>query len=431
MSSVPSVPERSDSTINNTLLSQHYNQPISDSDLDANQNRNEDSKQPSNQSVVTFYCDFHKKVFKLASQNVYKHFKTHLDDTILLSDYRIVESSRLVDIYEKTFEDDDLVMDPFEGQELTDLVDLVRVGGSLKQRAKVIISFNVVFESADNEDDIPKSTWMSLSQFQIIRNELGVRNKIQEKGKAFVQSLLDLDSIEDSGSGWIYLGMKKISIKIIRSAKFGCNTSSYEFSDKIKALVKQRILYNPPGEDGCFQKCITHFFKTIFDDPDYVYHHKNLKTTMTLKEIEEWSLQCRSMNLQIFTLTKNESNDYNVQPMFISSKTPSQQEVSLLAIFNENSCNSAHFMRVLDIEKLFKRTNFIKSHKKHKLCQFCYSFSSEREYIVDRHELNCLENPNSLRDKKISSERVEFPTETSYLKCRNELVSVGNSTRER
>ena len=420
MSSVPSVPERSDSTINNTLLSQHYNQPISDSDLDANQNRNEDSKQPSNQSVVTFYCDFHKKVFKLASQNVYKHFKTHLDDTILLSDYRIVESSRLVDIYEKTFEDDDLVMDPFEGQELTDLVDLVRVGGSLKQRAKVIISFNVVFESADNEDDIPKSTWMSLSQFQIIRNELGVRNKIQEKGKAFVQSLLDLDSIEDSGSGWIYLGMKKISIKIIRSAKFGCNTSSYEFSDKIKALVKQRILYNPPGEDGCFQKCITHFFKTIFDDPDYVYHHKNLKTTMTLKEIEEWSLQCRSMNLQIFTLTKNESNDYNVQPMFISSKTPSQQEVSLLAIFNENSCNSAHFMRILDIEKLFKRTNFIKSHKKHKLCQFCYSFSSEREYIVDRHELNCLENPNSIRDKKTSSERFEFPTQTTYLKCRNE-----------
>ena len=61
-----------------------------------------------------------------------------------------------MDIYEKTFDEEDLVMDPFEGEELTDIVDLVRIGSSsrnnfcslfegtlrigssLKQRVKVI-----------------------------------------------------------------------------------------------------------------------------------------------------------------------------------------------------------------------------------------------------------------------------------------------------
>ena len=226
-------------TDKSTLLMQHYNQPEDQPD----QPEDQPEDQPKDNPIVTFYCDFHKKAFKLTSQNVNQHFEAHEEEILLLSDYEKVGGSRLMDVYEKSFDDDALVMDPFEQENLRDIVDLVRVGGSLKKQAKIIISFKVLFESIDH--DFPKFTWMSMPQFQVNRNELGLANKIQEMGKVFLQSLLDLDSIDDSGSGWVYLGMSVISIKVIRSAKFGCNEILFEHSDKIMALVKKRILYNP------------------------------------------------------------------------------------------------------------------------------------------------------------------------------------------
>ena len=416
--------ERSDPvTDKDTLLMQHYNQPEDDSvnDFDANQQKREKFNQPKDNPMVTFYCDFHKKVFKLTSQNVNQHFETHEEETLLLSDYDKVEGSRLMDVYEKSFDDDALVMDPFEQENLRDIVDLVRVGGSLKEQAKVIISFKIMFESIDHE--FPQFTWMSMPQFQVNRNELGLENKIQEKGKVFLQSLLDLDSIEDSGSGWVYLGMSKISIKVIRSAKFGCNEIPFEHSDKIMALVKKRILYNPGGEVRCFQKCVSHFLQDNYTHQEIPWNaveKDNLKETVTLQEIEKWSLKCSFLKIQIFALTKGKSNLYNIHPIFISNSKSYKCEISLLAVYNENNNNIAHFMRILDIGKLFRQTNFKGSHKKYKICQYCYNFNSDREHVLDRHELNCLENPNSTRNDKISSERIVFPAEKTYLKCRNE-----------
>ena len=412
--------ERSDID-KNALLMQHYNQPEYDSVDDTNQQKHETLKQPKDHPMVTFYCDFHKQVFKLAFKNVNTHFKAHEEEILLLSDYEKVASSRLMDVYEKTFDDDALVMDPFEQENLRDIVDLVRVGGSLIQKGKVIISFKVLFESIDH--DFPKFTWMSMPQFQVGRNEFGLENKIQERGKAFLQSLLDLDSIEDSGSGWVYLGMSKISIKIIRSAQFGCNETSYEYADKIAALLKKRILYNPDGEVRCFQKCVSHFLQDCYTDSEIpwdAFEKDNLRATVTLQEIEKWSLQCSFAKIEIFALTKGKLNSYNIQPIFISNSNSYKYKISLLAVFNENNNNTAHFMRILDIEKLFRQTNFKGSHKKYKICQFCYNFKSDFEHVINRHELNCLENPNSTRNDKVSSERIVFPTEKSYLKCRNE-----------
>ena len=406
----------------NALLVQHYNQPEYDSVDDANQQKHETLKKPKDHPMVTFYCDFHKKVFKLAFENMNKHFKAHEEEILLLSDYEKVASSRLMDVYEKTFDDDALVMDPFEQENLHDIVDLVRVGGSLMQKGRVIISFKVLFESIDH--DFPKFTWMSMPQFQVNRNELGLANKIQEMGKVFLQSLLDLDSIDDSGSGWVYLGMSVISIKVIRSAKFGCNEILFEHSDKIMALVKKRILYNPDGVVRCFQKCVSHFLQDNYTDSNSIpwnaFEKDNLKATVTLEEIEEWSLKCSFLKIQIFALTKGKSNSYNIHPIFISHSKSYKCEISLLAVYNENNNNIAHFMRILDIGKLFRQTNFKGSHKKYKICQYCYNFNSDREHVLDRHELNCLENPNSTRNDKISSERIVFPAEKTYLKCRNE-----------
>ena len=415
MSSVPI--ERSDNITDNSIILQHYNQPESDStkDLDANQHKPKEPKKPKNQLPVTFYCDFHKRVFKLASQDIYNHFKIHEEEVLLLSDYKKVQNTRLVDLYEKTF-DEDLVMDPFEGSDLTDIVDLVRVGGCMKQKAMVKISFKIYFESADVED--PKYTWVSLPDFQVTSYELGLKEKVQDKGKIFIQSFLDLDSIDGNGSGWIYLGMEMISIKIIRRANFGCSENSYEFCPKIKSLVKNGALYNPPGEVSCFQKCISHFFKSIYNRPDYVYDKGNFKETMTLQEIEEWSQQERSIKLQIFTLTKSQSNQYNIQPIYFSNND-SSLKIKLLAVLGENN-NTGHFMRILDIAKLFRQTKFSGSHKKYRICLHCYNFQSEHEHVINRHALNCFENPESIRDNKISSDRIVFPGEKSYLKCRNE-----------
>ena len=411
--------ERSDSiTGKSTLLMQHYNQQEPEQESEQ-----EPEQELEPEPVVTFYCDFHKKVFKLTSQSINQHFKAHEEEILLLSDYEKVGSSRLINVYEKSFDDDASVMDPFEQENLRDIVDLVRVGGSMKERAKIIISFKVLFESIDH--DFPKFTWMSMPQFQVNRNELNLENKIQEKGKAFLQSLLDLDSIEDSGSGWVYLGMSIISIKVISSAKFGCNEIPYEHADKIMALVKKRILYNPDGEVRCFQKCVYNFLQDNYTHsskiPWNVFEKDNLKATVTLEEIEEWSLKCSFVKIQIFALTKGKSNNsYNIQPIYISNSNSHKRKISLLAVYNENNKNTAHFMRILDIEKLFKQTNFKGTHKKYKICQYCYNFNSDLEHVIDRHELNCLENPNSTRNDKISSDRIVFPTEKTYLKCRNE-----------
>ena len=415
MSSVPI--ERFDNNTDNNIILQHYNQPESDSneDLDANQHKPEEPKKPKNQLPITFYCDFHKRTFKLSPQDIYNHFKIHEEEVLLLSDYEKIQNTRLVDIYEKTFHED-LVMDPFEGSDLTDIVDLVRVGGCMKQKAMVKISFKIYYESKDIEEHI-QHTWMSLPDFQVTSYELGLKEKVQDKGKIFIQSFLDIDSIDDSGSGWVYLGMEMISIKIIRRASFGCSENSYEFCPKIKSLVKNGTLYNPPGEVSCFQKCISHFFKRIYNRPDYVYDKGNLKETMTLQEIEEWSQQETSIKLQIFTLTRSQSK-YNVQPIYFSNND-SCHKIKLLAVLGENN-NTGHFMRILNIAKLFRQTKFSGSHKKYKICQHCFNFQAEFEYVIDRHELNCLENSESIRDDKTSSDRIVFPDEKSYLKCRNE-----------
>ena len=103
MSSVPI--ERFDNITDNSIILQHYNQPESDSteDLDANQHKTKEPKKPKNQLPITFYCDFHKRVFKLAPQAIYNHFKIHEEEVLLLSDYEKVQNTRLVDLYEKNF----------------------------------------------------------------------------------------------------------------------------------------------------------------------------------------------------------------------------------------------------------------------------------------------------------------------------------------
>ena len=137
--------ERSDSiTGKSTLLMQHYNQqePEQESEQEPEQESEQEPEQELEpEPVVTFYCDFHKKVFKLTSQSINQHFKAHEEEILLLSDYEKVGSSRLINVYEKSFDDDASVMDPFEQENLRDIVDLVRVGGSMKERAKIIISF--------------------------------------------------------------------------------------------------------------------------------------------------------------------------------------------------------------------------------------------------------------------------------------------------
>ena len=79
---------------------------------------------------------------------------------------------------------------------------------------------------------------------------------------------------------------------------------------------------------------------------------ENLKETVTLQEVEEWSLKCTFAKLQIFVLTKEKekSEIYKIQPIFISHKTPGKKDLSLLAVYNRDNSNTAHFMRILDIE---------------------------------------------------------------------------------
>jgi hypothetical protein len=412
--------ERSDTTSEtDNLMIRHYNQPGSDeSDSEGARNKQKKSKQKQKNNACTFYCCHCKKVYEMTTPKMNEHFEEHENEVLLLSDYEKVASSTILDIYTKTFED--FIMNPFHGEDLQDVIDIIRVGGLIKEQAKVIISLKIYFSSISS--DAPQAAWMSMQQFQVIRNEMGLRDKVQGKGEKFLQPLLDLDNIEDSGSGWVYLGVSEISIKIIKSVDYGCN--KYDYDDEIKTLEKKGILFNPKGQTECFKKCISNFLQVSLDNSDVqkYAHMENLKETVTLQEIEEWSLKCTFAKLQIFVLAKDKekSDMYKVTPIFISKKTLGKQELNLLAVYNKDNSNRAHFMRILDIEKLLKQTNFEGSHKKNIICHYCYNFTTFRGYVMRRHELNCLENPNSNRYDQSSKERIVFPTETSYLKCRNE-----------
>ena len=418
--------ERSDITSEReNLMTKHYNQPKSDeSDRNSATKKTKLYKQQQNFEASTFYCCHCKKVHEMTLPKMNEHFEEHENDILLISDYEKRDTSNLIDIYEKTFTEQDyttgFTRDPFEGEDLQDIVDLIRVGGSLKEKAKVIINLKVWFASLNLEE--PQASWMTMQQFQVIRNEMGLEDKIQSKGKAFLQGLLDLDNIEDSGSGWVYLGISDITIKIIKIVDYGCN--KYDYDDKIKTLVKKGILYNPEGEKECFKKCVSNFLQGCVNDSEILknVHMENLKETVTLQEVEEWSLKCTFAKLQIFVLAKEKekSEIYKIQPIFISNKTPGKKDLSLLAVYNRDNSNTAHFMRILDIEKLLRQTNFKGSHKKYKICQYCYNFKTDLGYVMQRHELNCLQNPDSNRYDKSSSDRIIFPNETTYLKCRNE-----------
>ena len=137
---------------------------------------------------------------------------------MLLSYYEKIRDSTLVDIYETRF-NDALCRDPFKPPYFQDILDIIQVSSSIKKKVIVRISIKVWFKI---KNEPPKSAWMSLSNFQALRGEIGLGKKIRDKGELFMQSLLDHDSIRNSGSGWVYLGINTISIKIIKNVQFGC-----------------------------------------------------------------------------------------------------------------------------------------------------------------------------------------------------------------
>ena len=116
--------ERSENTTDNSIILKHYNQPSESidtknpDDSDATKHKH---KKTNDQSSITFYCDFHKKVFKLSPTDMYNHYKIHEEEIILLSDYEKVLNTELMDLYEKNFQFE--VMDPFEGSDLTETID--------------------------------------------------------------------------------------------------------------------------------------------------------------------------------------------------------------------------------------------------------------------------------------------------------------------
>ena len=142
---------------------------------------------------------------------------------------------------------------------------------------------------------------------------------------------------------------------------------------------------------------------------------------MSFDDIETWANNEKQIKLQIFTLTKKSNQNYDIQPIYLSKQECEVSlKINILAVLNENN-NNGHFMLIQNIEKLFRQTKFQGKHKKIRLCQYCYSFQSERQYIVDRHEINCMENLKSQRNSSnLSEDRIKFPSSKTFLRCRNE-----------
>ena len=133
-----------------------------------------------------------------------------------------------------------------------------------------------------------------------------------------MSAFLDSETIEDSGSGFIFYAISAISLKCIKNLYFGCFDEDNEFSEEVDMLVKSNVIFNPPGNGGCFQTCLW----KCFNENNLPVSQNILDITKPLisfHDIESLNLNSLNFGLRIFMLIRSKVRRCSIHQVFISN----------------------------------------------------------------------------------------------------------------
>ena len=365
-----------------------------------------------------FYCWFCGLNFQMSQPNMETHFKQHENPILQNSGYIKSLEHTVVDKYEKDFEENDWSVNPFIDQDLNDIVDIVRVCLPSKIIITLRISMKIWFlPKVAMSDRIPKYVWMTLPAIKLSWNEVGLKNKIAQAGENFMTAFFDQDSVNDNGSGFVYYAVSSITLKCTKNLFFGCYDEENEFSNEIKMLSKNNIIFNPPGYSSCFQTCLWKYFtdKNLPVSENMLQLNKPL---ISFHDIENLDLEFLDCGLRIFILTRSHLRKHSIHQVFVSNNFfGKKHRMSLLAICHAKS-KHAHFMLIRNLHLLYKKIIHCDMNVRH-VCNFCLNFYSRHERVVKRHENFCFDNPNNLRkvENRDGKENIyiKFPPKNSHL----------------
>jgi hypothetical protein len=134
------------------------------------------------------------------------HFKLHEKDILLRTGYTKLIDNQLYSVIEKKFEDD-WPVSVFQGDNLNDLTDVIKVNTFLKNRMNIQIRCKLWYvPNPSSEFNTPKFVWATLPNILIEWSDLNIKRKIFDMGGEFMNSFLEQSNVEngDSGSGFVY-----------------------------------------------------------------------------------------------------------------------------------------------------------------------------------------------------------------------------------
>ena len=373
-------------------------------------------------SFFNFACWICKRNFLMSKSNMLSHFKDHEQSILLRTGYTRLFENQLYSVFEKNF-GDEWPITVFRGEQLDELIDIIKVNTFLKNRLMVQVRCKLWYvPKPSSEFNVPKFVWLTLPNIQFVWGDLNIKRKVFDVGEEFMSSFLEQSNVDDeSGSGFVYYATSNVSIKCVNNSKIGCflQTDIYDkYSELLKQLSAKNYIFNPHCDSFCFKKCLDFFSLETNQDlklGNAIFNQSHV----TFVDFEEWDQEGIDFGLRLLVL--EEENLDTVYPVFVSSEFHTKKiQINLLVIPNVD--DSAHFALVLNLNAFLKTTKLYKSsnipHKRTFFCEFCLYKNSNNHSVISLHQKFCLNNPVS---NPINTARnmIKFEEQTTFLKCSN------------
>ena len=381
---------------------------------------------------ISFLCWICRQNLRMSHKNMKEHFIAHEIHFCRQTKLRKIKSNDIFNMYHRSFDDEEYwPYNPFMDDDMNDLIKMIKINASIKERIIVNISCKMWFEpKAALEGESPQFIWMSIPSIQVDQNEIQLNSKIRNSAEQFFNIFLEQESVNDSGSGYAYYAVSDIKLKCIKNMQFGCRIENANHQKLISQLVSTGVVFNPLNEWGCFHQCVyKHFSGKELTYLDNEVLSTINKATVSFHDLENLPFTSLSFGVRILYLVDFGNEHFGVQCIFTSTNFHSKLEkINLLAICSD-SADTAHFVLIQKLN-LFMQYIFKQGKKKQKrcfyFCQFCLQKKSRTKKVINEHELFCLSNPEKNREKRQISQNlnnflntIHFSEEQKYLKCKN------------
>ena len=227
---------------------------------------------------ISFLCWICRQNLRMSHKNMKEHFIAHEIHFCRQTKLRKIKSNDIFNMYHRSFDDEEYwPYNPFMDDDMNDLIKMIKINASIKERIIVNISCKMWFEpKAALEGESPQFIWMSIPSIQVDQNEIQLNSKIRNSAEQFFNIFLEQESVNDSGSGYAYYAVSDIKLKCIKNMQFGCRIENANYQKLISQLVSKGVVFNPLNEWGCFHQCVYKHFS----GKELTYLHKEVLSTI-------------------------------------------------------------------------------------------------------------------------------------------------------